>query len=128
MSRELKRFIGKILIAAVALATAGWAIFTWFAPNHYLPVLPWMLAFFTVVTILIHAWQLSLAKKDMGRFTRSSMIVSLLRLVLYSGFAIVFLINRSENIPAFVVSIVVVYIVFTFLEVADLARITKKGK
>ena len=128
MSRELKRFIGKILIAAVALATAGWAIFTWFAPNHYLPVLPWMLAFFTVVTILIHAWQLSLAKKDMGRFTRSSMVVSLLRLVLYSGFAIVFLINRSENIPAFVVSIVVVYIVFTFLEVADLARITKKGK
>lgn len=128
MSRELKRFIVKILIAAVVMATAGWVIFTKFAPGHYLPVLPWMLAFFTVVTILIHAWQLSLVKKDMGRFTRSSMIVSLLRLVLYSGFAIVFLINNSENIPAFIVSIVVVYMVFTFLEVADLARITKRGR
>lgn len=128
MSRELKRFIVKILIAAVVMATAGWVIFTKFAPGHYLPVLPWMLAFFTVVTILIHAWQLSLVKKDMGRFTRSSMIVSLLRLVLYSGFAIVFLINHSENIPAFIVSIVVVYMVFTFLEVADLAGITKRGR
>jgi len=128
MSRELKRFIVKILIAVVVLAAAGWAIFTKFAPGHYLPVLPWMLAFFAVVTILIYAWQLSLLKKDLGRFTRSSMIVSLLRLVLYSGVAIVFLITHSENIPAFIVSIVVVYLVFTFIEVADLARITKKGR
>jgi hypothetical protein len=87
-----------------------------------------MLAFFAVVTILIYAWQLSLLKKDLGRFTRSSMIVSLLRLVLYSGVAIVFLITHSENIPAFIVSVVVVYLVFTFIEVADLARITKKGR
>jgi hypothetical protein len=128
MSRELKRFIVKILIAAAVLTAAGWAIFTKFVPGQYLPVLPWMLAFFTVVTILIHAWQLSLAKKDMGRFTRNSMIVSLLRLLLYSGFAIVFLISHSENIPAFIVSIVVVYMVFTFIEVADLARITRKGR
>lgn len=128
MSRDLKRFIAKILIAAIALAFAGWVIFTWFAVGHYLPVLPWMLAFFTVVAILIHAWQLTVAKRNMAKLTQTSMIVSLLRLVLYSGFAIVFLINHSENIPAFIVSIVVVYMVFTFLEVKELATMTKKRK
>ncbi|MFW6245875.1 MAG: hypothetical protein ACOC13_00355 [Tangfeifania sp.] len=128
MSRELIRFIIKILVAALLLVAAGWIVFTFYYPEKYLPVLPWMLAFFTVATILIHSWQLYLAKKKFALFVRSSMIVSLLRLVLYSGFAIVFLITHSENIAVFVVCIAVVYLIYTFLEVFDLQKITQQKK
>ncbi|MFW5774422.1 MAG: hypothetical protein ACOCWD_07050 [Tangfeifania sp.] len=128
MSRELIRFIIKILVAALLLVVAGWIVFTFYFPEKYLPVLPWMLAFFTVVTVLIHAWQLTVAKKNMAKFTQNSMIVSLLRLVLYSGFAIVFLITHSENIAVFVVCIAVVYLIYTFLEVFDLQKFTQQKK
>lgn len=129
MSKELKQFIIKILVASFALVATGWMVFSYFAPDQYLPVLPWMLAFFALFTVLIHSWQINLAKKkDTARFTRSNMIASLLRLVTYSGFAIVFLINHAENISAFVVCIVTVYLVFSFLEVTDLARISRKKK
>ncbi|MFW5822464.1 MAG: hypothetical protein ACOCU7_03665 [Tangfeifania sp.] len=128
MSRELIRFIIKILVAALLLVAAGWIVFTFYFPEKYLPVLPWMLAFFTVVTVLIHAWQLTVAKKNMAKFTQNSMIVSLLRLVLYSGFAIVFLITHSENIAVFVVCIAVVYLIYTFLEVFDLQKFTQQKK
>lgn len=128
MSRELIRFIVKILVAALLLAATGWIVFTFYYPEKYLPILPWMLAFFTVFTILIHSWQLHLAKKKFALYVRSSMIVSLLRLVLYSGFAIVFLMTHSENIAVFVVCIAVVYLIYTFLEVSDIQRITQQNK
>lgn len=128
MSRELIRFILKILAAAFIMAATGWIVFNFYFPEKYLPILPWMLAFFTVTTILIHGWQLYLAKKKFALFVRSSMIVSLLRLVLYSGFAIFFLITHSENIEVFVVCLVVIYLIYTFLEVSDLSRINRQKK
>jgi ABC-type dipeptide/oligopeptide/nickel transport system permease subunit len=126
MSREFSKFLTKILLAAVVLAIAGWIIFSFFVPQHYLPVLPWMLLFFVLVTLLTHGYQLRVAKKDMVRFTRISMIMSMLRLALYSLFAIVYLANNSEKAAVFVVCLVTVYIVFTIIEVANLARVTRK--
>ena len=127
MSREFKRFIIKTLAAAAVLTVSAWIIFTFVVPGQYLPVLPWMLAFFTLLTIGFHAYQLRLAKKDMTLFVRYSMMVTFLRLLLYSLFAIIYLSLRPENAAVFVVCLVVVYLVFSFIEVADLSRISKRN-
>ncbi|RIH62944.1 hypothetical protein D1164_22275 [Mariniphaga sediminis] len=128
MNRELRQFITRIFIASIVLAAAGAGIFAFVVPQHYLPVLPWMLGFFALITILLHGYQLRLAKKDVARFTRSSMLVSLFRLMLYSIFAIVYMVVDSTEVAAFVVSLVVIYIVFTFIEVADLSRISRSNQ
>ncbi len=127
MSREFKRFTVRIFIASIVLVVFGWVIFRFFVPEQYIPVLPWMLAFFALVTIVSHGFQLRMAKKDMAKFARYSMLVSLFRLVLYSLFAIIFLAGNTENTAVFVVGLVVTYLVFTFLEVIDLARITREN-
>lgn len=108
------------------MCLTAWIIFSLITPGKYIPVLPWMLAFFTLVTLATHAWQTNRARNDMARFTRTSMIVSLIRLACYSIFAIVYLAHDSENAPVFVVSLVIVYITFTSLEVADMSVIIKK--
>lgn len=126
MNRELLRFFLKILIVSVILALAGFVVFYFFLPGNYLPVLHWMLLLFMAITIASYAWQLRLAKKDMGKFIRSSMVLSVIRLFLYSAFAIIYLALNNENAAAFVVSLVVVYMAFTFIEVTDLARITRR--
>lgn len=128
MSRELKQFTIRILIAVGFLAAAGWIVFSFVTPESYLPVLPWMLAFFGLFTIGIHGFQLRLAKKNMSGFVRYSMVVTLIRLFAYSLFAIVYLCINSANAAVFVVCLVVVYFVFTFLEVAELSRFLKKSK
>jgi tryptophan-rich sensory protein len=125
MSREFSKFITKILIAAVVLAIAGWIIFSFLVPRHYIPVLPWMLLFFAIVTVITYGYQLRLAKKSMNRFAQYSMVMSMLRLALYSLFAIIYLAKNSEHAAVFVVSLVTVYIVFTIIEVADISRITR---
>ena len=126
MNRHFKHFIKKILIAIILMCLAAWAVYTFFTPGKYLPVLPWMLAFFTLITIVTHAWQTNRARNDMARFSRTSMIVSLIRLACYSLFAIIYLAHDSENAAVFVVCLVIIYVTFTTLEVADLSVLIKK--
>ena len=125
MNRHFRHFLKKILIAVILMCLTAWIIFIFLTPEKYLPVLPWMLAFFTLVTIVTHAWQTNRAKNDMARFTRISMIVSLIRLSCYSLFAIIYLANDSENAAVFVVCLVIIYITFTSIEVTDLSAIIK---
>jgi hypothetical protein len=126
MRGEFIRFIVKIIIAALTLAIIGAVLFHFYLDGKFLPVLPWMLLFFMVASILSHGYQRRLANKDMGKFIRSSMLMSVLRLFMYSAFAIIYLASNNENIAVFVVSLVVVYITFTFIEVSDLAKITRR--
>jgi hypothetical protein len=126
MSREFSKLLTKILAATMILAIAGWIIFYYVVPQHYLPVLPLMLLFFAMVTLITYSYQLRLAKKDMGKFIRVNMIMSILRLALYSLFAIVYLANNSDKAAVFVGGLITVYIVFTILEISGLARVSRK--
>lgn len=128
MSRELKQFVIKTSVASLILIALGWIVFNFFVPGKYLFILPWMLAFFFLVTLATYTIQLRMARKDIRRFTNTSMIVSFLRLVLYSAFAFIYLAGDSENAAVFIVCLVVFYLVFTFLEVSDLTRISKRLK
>jgi hypothetical protein len=126
MRGEFIRFILKIIIAALALAAIGTVVFYFYLAGKYISVLPWMLLFFMVASILSHGYQRRQAKKDVGKFIRNSMLMSVLRLVIYSAFAIIYLASNDENAAVFVVSLVIVYITFTFIEVSDLAKIIRR--
>ena len=128
MSKELKQFVIKSLGASFILITLGWLVFNFFVPGKYLSILPWMLAFFFLVTLATYSFQLRISRRDITRFTNTSMLVSFLRLVLYSAFAFIYLAIDSENAAVFIVCLVIFYLVFTFLEVTDLARISKNLK
>jgi hypothetical protein len=122
----MKSFVAKIAGVSVALAVAGWLVFSLFLPGYYLPVLPWMLLFFLVITLLVHAWQLKLIKKDMGRFARSNMLVTFFKLMIYSVFAVVYIASDKENALVFVVCLALVYFIFSFVEVSEITRIVRK--
>jgi len=122
----MKSFITKVLIAGATLALIGWLVFTLFLPEYYLPVLPYTLLLFVMVTIVVHAWQLNLAKKDLAKFARYGMLITFLKLVIYTIFAVVYIANNTDNVITFVIVLMVLYVVFTFLEVRELMRVTKK--
>jgi len=128
MSGDLKRFVLKIFIAATVLFFLGWVVFNFITPEQYLPLLPYILVFFILATIMLHAYQLRLAKKNFKYFARYGMLISMFRLLLYTGVMIVYLATNAGNIAVFVVSIVIIYLVFTFIEVTDLSRITRNNK
>ncbi|MEZ5104242.1 MAG: hypothetical protein R2757_07090 [Draconibacterium sp.] len=122
----MKQFIFKILTVSIVLALIGWVVFSFFLKEYYLPVLPFMLLFFMIVTISVHAWQLRMAKKDIAKFTRSNMLLTFVKLVIYSVFAVVYIAFESENALVFVICLFGIYLVFSIIEVSDLTRISKK--
>ena len=118
----MKQFVVKLSGLTLFIALIGWLIFSIFLPEYYLPVLPFLLIFFFVVTILIHNYQLKLAKKSMAKFTRSSMLVTFFKLVLYSVVAVVYIALDTENAIPFVICLMILYIVYTSIEAKELTR------
>lgn len=126
MTTDLKRFIAKTFGISAALVLLGWLVFSLFIPQYYLPVFPYLLIFFLLVAILVHAYQLKLAKKDVGKFARSNMLITFFKLMLYSVFAIVYIANDKEHAFAFVIALFILYVVFSFVEVTEITRISKR--
>ncbi len=127
MNREFTLFLIRILSATAVLTVLGWILFTFIVPEMYLHILPWMLVFFLTVTLLTYFLQHS-AKKNMRRFTHISMIASVLRFIIYSTFAFIYLYLRPENAVVFIVSLAVCYIVFTVTEVCCLSKVKNNTK
>ena len=124
----MKRFLINIAGISVVLAVTGWLIFSQFIPQYYLPVFPFLVLFFVATSVSIHAYQLKLAKGEFAKFTRSNMLITFLRLVLYSVVVVVYIAVDTENAKVFVVCFMVLYLVFTIFEVFSLVRITNIKK
>lgn len=122
----MKKFLIKLLVITLSIAVIGGVVFTVFLPQYYLPILPFLLLFFFVVTLGVHAYQLQLAKKDMGKFTRTTMLVTFFKLVLYSILAVVYLALNRENALTFVICLMFLYTVFTYMEVSESLKQTKQ--
>lgn len=122
---KLKGFIAKLIGLTAGLALIGWLIFFLFLPQFYLPVLPYLLLFFFIVSVLIHWLQLKLAKKSIASFARSNMLLTFFKLVLYSITAIIYIALDSANAIPFVVCLMLLYFIYTFFEVVEITRISK---
>lgn len=123
----MKHFIIKLTVISIALTLIGWLVFSGFLPQFYLPILPFLLLFFYLTTAAIHAYQLNIAKKDIGKFARSNMLITFFKLFLYSAVAVAYIAFDTENAVVFVVCLMLLYLVFTFVEVAEAMKITKNG-
>lgn len=121
----MKKFFTKIVVASIVLIIAGWLAFSYFLPEYYLPVLPLLLVFFIIASLLIHSWQLKMAKKDLNKFARTNMMATMIRLFIYSIIAVIYIANNPQSAITFVICLMIIYLVFTFIEVTELSRVAK---
>lgn len=121
----MKAFIVKLTGITLAIALIGWLTFSQAFPEYYLPVLPFLLLFFYLTTLGIHSFLLKMAKKDLGKFTRSTMLVTTFKLLLYSAVAVIFIAVYKEKALPFVICLMLLYIIYTILEVIEISKIAK---
>ena len=122
---DLKNFAVKLTKITLTILILGLMLFSLVIPGHYLPVFPLLLLFFFAITLIIYRYQLNLAKKDMGKFTRSVMVVTFLKLVLYSVVAVVYIALKPENALPFVIGLMALYLIYTIFEVAEISKISR---
>lgn len=121
----MKSFLIKLTAITLGIALIAWLVFSQFLPDYYLPALPFLLLFFYAATLAIHAYQLSLAKKDIGKFARSNMLITFFKLILYSIVTVIYIAFDKENAIQFVVCLMLLYLVYTFVEVAESSKIVR---
>lgn len=121
----MKSFITKLTALTLAIALIGWLVFSLFLPEYYLPVFPFLLGFFFVVTLAIHAYQLKIAKKDIGKFARSNMLITFFKLMSYSVLAVIYIALDRENAIQFVAGLMFLYLVYSFFEVKEVSKINR---
>ena len=124
----MKKYIQNLLVLLLVIVLISWLIFSKFVPQYYLPIFPFIVLFYLLVSVSIHVYQLRLATKDVGKFTRSIMLITFLKLFLYSAVAIIFIAIDRENAKIFVACFMSLYVVFTIFEVFSLLGITSNQK
>ena len=124
----MKNFVLKLFGVTAVVALIGWLSFSFFLAEYYLPVFPFLLLFFFITTILIHAYQLRLSQKDIGKFARSNMLVTFFKLILYSVVTVVYIAVDSENAIPFVICLFILYLIFNFMEVTEITRISARSR
>ncbi|NQU86137.1 MAG: hypothetical protein HQ541_10295 [Mariniphaga sp.] len=122
MSSEIQKFLIKISLVSIALIVVGFIVFKWFLADYYLPVYSIALVLFYAFTVCAHAWQLNLAKKNLAKFARMNMVATFLKLIVYAAFIVIYLSVSTEKAIAFVIVVMILYIVYTTVEVASLTK------
>lgn len=126
----MKQFIVKLTGLTLATAAIGALIFVFLLPEHYLPFFPFLLAFFYVFTLVSHRILYKMAGKTPGLFIQSSMVLTVIRLVLYSIIAMIYIVVDRENAIPFAIGLAALYLIFTTFEVVEICKIAdcKKRK
>lgn len=124
----MKKYIQNLLIVISVVLIIAWLVFSKIIPQYYLPVFPFIILFFALVSVSIHAYQARLATKNTGKFTRSIMVITLLKLFVYSAVAVLYIAVDKVNAKIFIIEFMSLYLVFTVFEVFSLLNITSNSK
>ncbi len=128
MNQLLKKFIIKLLVISLIFSAIAAIVFIFFIPNYFSVIYPVSLIVFLIFTIIVFAYQLKLVKTNIGKFMRMNMVLTFIKLIVYSAYTIIYLAINAENAIPFVVFIMLVYAIFTTTEVSDMAKIARNQK
>jgi len=126
MKKELRRFIIRAVALTLLLGIAGVLIFTFFLKDFYFPLFPFVLLFFFGFTLGTHLLQVKKAQTGFSSFARSHMVITLVRLFVFSAVIVLYLIFSKVNVISFTVVVVILYMVYTIFETTELTRYTTR--
>ncbi len=114
------RFLYRLSVLTAIMALAGFILFWFVFPEMYSPVYPVVLLIVFLFTFITHALQIYLGSSNFSRFARIHMVMTLLRLLLYSVIIVLYLLYNREDLALFLSIVGVLYITYTAFAVREL--------
>lgn len=125
MNRILNTYNRLIVILALVLTGSvllwNYIFPQWKAANWW----PFYLAFFILVTVIVHYMLFNSLKRKPGRFIAMFMITTLGKLVLYITALILNVIYSPFHPASIIAPFLIFYMIFTFFEVRQLALVSR---
>lgn len=124
MKSSLFRFSINLAILSLALVIIAFAVNA-MAHQMITPALPWLLVFFIISTFVIYYLLVKASTGKFNKFTNTFMAATVIKLLLMLSVVAVYVyLNKSDAIR-FVITMFVLYLVYTLLEITSLLKFNK---
>ena len=125
---KLKKYIYKTLILTGILIGINFILFYFLLQQYYLPIFPFVILFFAVISSSVHAIMLKYAKQKISRFANSFMLSTMAKMIIYLSFVTIYLLTDKQNAVIFVVFFLINYFIYSSYEVISLLTDLKNEK
>jgi len=116
----LKKYIIRLLAFSVIISVLAFAIFQFVLGQYYLPIFPFLITFFVIVSISVHYILLKASNFRIAKFSTFFMGSITAKLFLYIIFLIIYVLVDKENAVPFLLTFFVLYFLFTIFETFSL--------
>ncbi len=119
-------FLRNILIYSAVLGAIAIVLYFFLPKPAITPVLPFLFFFFTAITLISYYVLLSSIKAKMSRFVNTFLLLTIVKLIIYIGIMIIYvLMNRADAVP-FMISFFILYLFYTVFEVVHMIGLTRR--
>jgi hypothetical protein len=126
ISKEIQFFLKKVLLLCLVVTGLSVVLFDTILKGLYLTVFPLELAIVVLVTIVGHLRLMKSIEFNMRKFSTIYLSTMSLKLLVYFLFILTNLLVDRSNAINFVVSFLILYIIFTIFEVIEISNFLKK--
>ena len=123
-----KKFIVSLSVLTSIIVLIGFIVFWFILPGKYLNVFPFLLLFFSFVTLVTHFVLMRSLTKSQRAFINTFMLSVMARLLVYLMFFGIYIYLNKENVLVFTIIFLLFYITFTLFEVISVLRYLKKAQ
>ena len=116
----LKRYIIRLFLFSVILGAISFGLFKFVLAQYYLHIYPFLIAFFVIISILVHFIVLKASNFRIAKFSTLFMGSTSAKLFIYIIFLIIYVLVDKENAVSFLLTFLVLYFVFTVFETFSL--------
>jgi len=117
MQESLKSILIKLSVFSTIIIIIGASLFSTVFAQYYLPVFPFLLALFIIITAVIHIMLIKIKKNEMAKFARYFMLALTIKIFVFLIFLVSYVFLDKENAVSFLITFLVLFIVFLFYEV-----------
>lgn len=124
----MKKFMSQLTVFAVIIAALA-GIFWLVSPNEIVtPALFPLIIFFYVLSLSVHLILIKSSKQKFTRFNNHFMLSTVIKLVLYMIILITYVLKNTGDAVNFLITFLILYVLFTGFEVIAIVKATKKIK
>lgn len=128
LKKKFTSFLYKLILLSLLIAGVSFFLFSGFLKDYYLPVFPWLLGFFVVVTALVHYFHLKAQDSKDSVFARYAIGINGAKVFLYLIFILIEVFLFRDTAVIFLFGFFVCYLIFNVFEVIIYQQVMREKR
>jgi hypothetical protein len=128
MKNNFFKFIKGLTLYTLMILGLGIILFLTIFKNYFLIILPFVLLFYYISTLVLHKFMLKISQKDISRFSFKFMMLSLIKMFIYIIFGVSYIVIDEENAVIFLIVYLILYVAYAVYEVRSVMNMINESK